>query len=582
MSRCPPIINFLETSIPIADWVDRIVDWLTEHLAFFFSMIQTIGQFVMDTLSNGLSVIPPMIMILLLTVATYFIFKKRWQMPVFVLIGLLFIYNQDMWSDLMYTLTLVILSSLISVMIGVPLGILMAKSNKVEIVIKPILDIMQTMPGFVYLIPAVAFFGIGMVPGVFASVIFALPPTVRLTNLGIRQVDEELKEASDSFGGTLWQKLYKLEMPLAKGSIFAGINQTIMLSLSMVVISSMIGAPGLGQGVLAAVQRSEVGNGFVYGVGIVILAILMDRVAQRMNQPSKKQANLVVKTTKRRKQLVGGLVVAAVALITVLGLTVPGRSNKGTITLSYINLDTELASTNVIAQVLRNEGYEVNTIALDIPVMWEAVANGEADAMVGAWPATNQIQYDMFSDQMDKLGANLEKSAQTGLVVPAYMEDVESIEDLTDQADQEIVGVEPGTGTSDATDETIEAYPNLSDWEQVNSSTAAMIAELDQAIKQEEPIVVSIFAPHWIFSRYDLTMLEDPKETMGEPENIETMAREGLEEDEPEAYQILDNFQWEIDDMQSVMLEIENGAEPEEAAQNWISENPEKVEHWTE
>lgn len=127
-----------------------------------------------------------------------------------------------------------------------------------------------------------------MVPGVFASVIFALPPTVRLTNLGIRQVDEELKEASDSFGGTLWQKLYKLEMPLAKGSIFAGINQTIMLSLSMVVISSMTGAPGLGQGVLAAVQRSEVGNGFVYGVGIVILAILIDRVAQRINQPRKK------------------------------------------------------------------------------------------------------------------------------------------------------------------------------------------------------------------------------------------------------------------------------------------------------
>ncbi len=384
MSRCPPIINFLETSIPIADWVDRIVDWLTEHLAFFF-FNDSNNRAICDGYSiHGLSVIPPMIMILLLTVATYFIFKKRWQMPVFVLIGLLFIYNQDMWSDLMYTLTLVILSSLISVMIGVPLGILMAKSNKVEIVIKPILDIMQTMPGFVYLIPAVAFFGIGMVPGVFASVIFALPPTVRLTNLGIRQVDEELKEASDSFGGTLWQKLYKLEMPLAKGSIFAGINQTIMLSLSMVVISSMIGAPGLGQGVLAAVQRSEVGNGFVYGVGIVILAILMDRVAQRINQPRKKQANLVVKTTKRRKQLVGGLVVAAVALITVLGLTVPGRSNKGTITLSYINLDTELASTNVIAQVLRNEDYEVNTIALDIPVMWEAVANGEADAMVGA------------------------------------------------------------------------------------------------------------------------------------------------------------------------------------------------------
>ncbi|MDN6249853.1 MAG: ABC transporter permease/substrate binding protein [Tetragenococcus koreensis] len=576
------MIDFLENPIPIAAWVDNIVEWLTENLAVFFSIIQSIGQFLMDIMSNGLSAVPPIVMMVVLTVAAYFIFKKRWQMPVFILVGLLFIYNQDMWSDLMYTLTLVILSSLISVAVGVPIGILMSKSNKTEAIIKPILDVMQTMPGFVYLIPAVAFFGIGMVPGVFASVIFAVPPTVRLTNLGIRQVDNELKEASDSFGGTNWQKLYKLEIPLAKGSIFAGINQTIMLSLSMVVISSMIGAPGLGQGVLAAVQRSEVGSGFVYGVGIVILAIIMDRLAQRMNQSSAEKVNEHVKTPKRQKQIMRLSIAAAVVVITTLGLMTSNRSARGSITLSYINLDTELASTNVIAQVLRDEGYEVNTIALDIPVMWEAVANGEADAMVGAWPATNKTQYDMFGDQMDKLGANLENSAQTGLVVPAYMEDVESIEDLTDQADQEIVGVEPGTGTSDATDETIDAYPNLSGWEQVNSSTAAMIAELDQAIKQEEPIVVSIFAPHWIFSRYDLTMLEDPKETMGVPENIETMAREGLEEDEPEAYQILDNFQWEIDDIQSVMFEIENGAEPEEAAQNWIEENPEKVESWTE
>ncbi|MDN6254006.1 MAG: ABC transporter permease/substrate binding protein [Tetragenococcus koreensis] len=576
------MIDFLENPIPIAAWVDNIVEWLTENLTVFFSIIQSIGQFLMDIMSNGLSAVPPIVMMAVLTVAAYFIFKKRWQMPVFILVGLLFIYNQDMWSDLMYTLTLVILSSLISVAVGVPIGILMSKSNKTEAIIKPILDVMQTMPGFVYLIPAVAFFGIGMVPGVFASVIFAVPPTVRLTNLGIRQVDNELKEASDSFGGTNWQKLYKLEIPLAKGSIFAGINQTIMLSLSMVVISSMIGAPGLGQGVLAAVQRSEVGSGFVYGVGIVILAIIMDRLAQRMNQSSAEKVNEHVKTPKRQKQIMRLSIAAAVVVITTLGLMTSNRSARGSITLSYINLDTELASTNVIAQVLRDEGYEVNTIALDIPVMWEAVANGEADAMVGAWPATNKTQYDMFGDQMDKLGANLENSAQTGLVVPAYMEDVESIEDLTDQADQEIVGVEPGTGTSDATDETIDAYPNLSGWEQVNSSTAAMIAELDQAIKQEEPIVVSIFAPHWIFSRYDLTMLEDPKETMGVPENIETMAREGLEEDEPEAYQILDNFQWEIDDIQSVMFEIENGAEPEEAAQNWIEENPEKVESWTE
>ncbi|GMA70931.1 hypothetical protein GCM10025879_21790 [Leuconostoc litchii] len=145
-------------------------------------------------MSNTLAAIPPILLILLLIIAAYFVFNKKWQIPVFILIGFVFIYNQNMWDDLMYTLTLVIVSSFIAIVIGVPVGIVMAKSDKAQVVIKPILDVMQTMPSFVYLIPAVAFFGIGMVPGTFASVIFAVPPTVRLTNLGIRQVDTEIKK----------------------------------------------------------------------------------------------------------------------------------------------------------------------------------------------------------------------------------------------------------------------------------------------------------------------------------------------------------------------------------------------------
>ena len=177
-------------------------------------------------------------------------------------------------------MTLVIISGLISIVIGVPLGILMSRSNTFEMLMKPILDLMQTMPAFVYLIPAVAFFGIGMVPGVFASVIFASPPTIRLTNLGIRQISEELIEASDSFGTTPMQKLLKVQLPLARPSIMAGINQTIILALSMVVIASMIGAPGLGTEVLSSLQRAQVGPGFVAGLGIVILAIIIDRFTQ--------------------------------------------------------------------------------------------------------------------------------------------------------------------------------------------------------------------------------------------------------------------------------------------------------------
>ena len=166
-------------------------------------------------------------------------------------------------------------------------SIIAAKSETAQSIIKPILDFMQTMPAFVYLIPAVAFFGIGVVPGVFASVIFALPPTVRMTNLGIRSISTELIEAAESFGSTGWQKLFKVELPLAKDTIMAGINQTVMLALSMVVIGSMIGAPGLGQNVLTALQRANIGDGFVAGISIVVLAIIIDRLTQVLSNQTR-------------------------------------------------------------------------------------------------------------------------------------------------------------------------------------------------------------------------------------------------------------------------------------------------------
>lgn len=275
--------------LPVAKWVTVFVDWLTESFAGFFRVIQVVGQFIMDSFTALLVMIPPFVFILLVVVAAFFVSGKKWGLALFSGLGLLFIYNQQLWNDLMNTITLVIVSSLVSVVIGVPLGILMAKKDKVQTIVTPFLDFMQTMPGFVYLIPAVAFFGIGVVPGVFASVIFALPPTVRFANLGIRQVPTELVEASDSFGSTSWQKLFKVELPLAKNTIMAGVNQTVMLALSMVVIASMIGAPGLGRGVLSALQRAQVGNGFVSGVAIVVLAIIIDRFTQYLNKDKYKQ-----------------------------------------------------------------------------------------------------------------------------------------------------------------------------------------------------------------------------------------------------------------------------------------------------
>lgn len=266
--------------VPFTEWFANIISWLTENLSAFFDILSDSSEWFMDIMTDFLLVIPPELFILLIVLLAFYAGRKSFGLAVFSFVALLFIFNQGLWKDLMYTVTLVIIASLISIVIGVPIGIWMSKSKTVNNIVQPILDFMQTMPAFVYLIPAVAFFGIGMVPGVFSSVIYAMPPTVRFTNLGIREVDEEMIEAAESFGSTASQKLFKVELPLAKSTIMAGINQTVMLALSMVVIASMIGAPGLGNQVIRALQQARSGPGFVAGFALVGLAIMMDRILQ--------------------------------------------------------------------------------------------------------------------------------------------------------------------------------------------------------------------------------------------------------------------------------------------------------------
>lgn len=277
------VLDFVP-KIPVAEKIKQFMDWVTNSFSFLFDPLKKYFEDLMEYVADLLGAVPPVLVILIVAVIAFFISGKKFGLPAFSIVGLWFIYNQELWDHLISTFTLVLIASLLSVIIGIPIGILMSKSRTAEAMITPILDFMQTMPAFVYLIPAVAFFGIGMVPGVFASLIFATPPTVRFTNLGIRQVPKELIEASDAFGSTAVQKLFKVELPMARATIMAGINQTVMLALSMVVIASMIGAPGLGRNVLSALQRAQIGPGFVAGIGIVILAIIIDRFTQSMNK----------------------------------------------------------------------------------------------------------------------------------------------------------------------------------------------------------------------------------------------------------------------------------------------------------
>ncbi|HER0072409.1 TPA: ABC transporter permease/substrate binding protein [Streptococcus pyogenes] len=572
--------TILQTKLPVAQLVEQLTEWLTKTFSGLFDIMQVVGSFLMDWMTKTLSFIHPLLFIVLVTAGMFFLAKKKWPLPTFTLLGLLFIYNQGLWKQLMNTFTLVLVASLISVLIGIPLGIWMAKNATVRQIVNPILDFMQTMPAFVYLIPAVAFFGIGMVPGVFASVIFALPPTVRFTNLAIRDIPTELIEASDAFGSTGKQKLFKVELPLAKNTIMAGVNQTMMLALSMVVTGSMIGAPGLGREVLSALQHADIGSGFVSGLALVILAIVLDRMTQLFNSKPQEKA----KAGKTNKWI--GLAALAVFLIAALGRGImamtSGMADKGeTVNIAYVQWDSEVASTHVIAEVLKNEGYHVTLTPLDNAVMWQTVANGNADFSTSAWlPVTHGQQYQKYKSKLDDLGPNL-KGTKLGLAVPKYMTDVNSIEDLSKQADQKITGIEPGAGIMAAAQKTLKEYHNLSSWELVAASTGAMTTSLDQAIKKKDPIVVTAWSPHWMFAKYDLKYLKDPKETFGSTENINTIARKGLKKDLPNVYKIIVKFHWTQKDMEAVMLDINKGMSPEAAAKKWVEANKSKVSSWT-
>lgn len=272
--------------IPIGKWVEAIETWLESNAGPVFKGIKSLIGTIVNGLADGFTAVPPLLLILIFTGLAFWI--GRTKIAIFTVLGLYLVYNLGYWENTMETLALVLTASVISVVIGIPLGIACARSDKVQKVVTPVLDFMQTMPAFVYLLPAVAFFSLGVVPGVIASVIFGIPPTIRLTNLGIRQVPADLVEAADAFGSTPLQKLIKLQLPIAAPTIMAGINQTIMLSLSMVVIASMIGAQGVGADVYRAVTQAKTGVGFEAGLAVVVLAIILDRITQNLIKTKRK------------------------------------------------------------------------------------------------------------------------------------------------------------------------------------------------------------------------------------------------------------------------------------------------------
>lgn len=272
--------------IHIGPYIEEFINWLTSNFGALFNIIKIIVISVVDSVEWVL-MFPPFYVIILLVA---FLAWKRTGLGVtiFTILGLTLIWAMGYWGQTMATLALILSAAFIALLMGVPMGIWAAKNPLAGKIMRPVLDLMQTMPAFVYLIPAVLFFGLGKVPGAFATIIFAMPPAVRLTTLGISQVPKEIVEATRSFGATPRQLLFKVELPLALPTILAGVNQTIMMALSMVVISAMIAAGGLGEVVLKGITQLKIGLGFEGGIAVVILAIILDRITQSFGNTKKK------------------------------------------------------------------------------------------------------------------------------------------------------------------------------------------------------------------------------------------------------------------------------------------------------
>ncbi|MBB5152639.1 ABC transporter permease [Saccharopolyspora phatthalungensis] len=284
MSNGVLLSQFELPRVPVGDWFEALVNWLNNNIGPLFDLINLVLSSAVSGLTYALTFLPQLIMVLVFSALALWL--RSWRFALFSLIGFGLIASMREFDRAMQTLSLVLVASIIAVLIAIPVGILAARNQRVSMVVRPVLDLMQTMPAFVYLIPVIFFFNIGEVPGVVATVIFALPPGVRLTELGIRHVDKEVVEAGEAFGAPNRKILTGIQLPLATPSIMAGINQVIMLSLSMVVIAGMVGAQGLGTDIYQAVTRVQLSLGFEAGLSVVILAVYLDRITAVLSDRS--------------------------------------------------------------------------------------------------------------------------------------------------------------------------------------------------------------------------------------------------------------------------------------------------------
>jgi len=534
--------------IHVGDWAESLVDFFRDNFSWLFDFVADVVGGAVEHLANWLTDSPLAVVVVLFAVIGWAV-----RGPVFggfAALGFLLIDGLDMWDAAMSTLALVLASAAIALLIAIPLGVLTARSRAVGSVVKPILDFMQTMPAFVYLIPAITFFGIGTVPGAVATVVFAIPPGVRMTELGIRSVDKEMVEAGEAFGSSEWRILKEIRFPLALPTVMAGVNQVIMLSLSMVVTAGIVGAGGLGSEVFGALSNNNVGKGVEAGVAVVVLAMYLDRtvgaLGLRVEARARRAASArtadgftpkwLLEWRPRPVVAVGGVV--AIALVAGLmggfGLASQDDGRKK-LTIGWIPWEEDVVVTHMYKELLEKRGYDVELKQIDVGPLFQGLARGDIDLFLDTWLPTIHKKY------MDEYGSKLEEIGQwyrnvdVQLAIPKNLpyNTVEELKGHEKEFGNRIIGIEPGANIMDLTENKLIPDYGL-DFEVVKSSTPAMIAELDRQMAAGKPIVVTMWRPHWAYTKYDIKPLADPKKSYGDPGWISSIGRKGFGQDFPE------------------------------------------------
>ncbi|MBX7468106.1 ABC transporter permease/substrate binding protein [Streptomyces sp. MAG02] len=591
----------------LGGWVDSAVNFLQSHLSWLFDAITHLVNGMYDGINAVLDAPQPLLFAGILAVIAWWL--RGLSAGVLAFVGFALIDSIQLWDDTMSTLSLVLVAAIVTLVVAIPLGIWAARSKTVSAVLRPVLDFMQTMPAMVYLIPGIIFFGVGVVPGIIATIVFSLPPGVRMTELGIRQVDGELVEAAEAFGTTPRNTLMRVQLPLALPTIMAGINQVIMLSLSMVVIAGMAGGGGLGGAVYRAIGNVDIGLGFEAGISIVVLAMYLDRMTGAL---SRQVSPLGRRALAKAKAAAGGLKiwnyrpqpVVAIVGVVVLAVVAGGMNMFGSsgsdgvtgakdvgkgkkISLGYIPWDEGVASTFLWKELLERRGFTVDARQYEAGALYTGMAGGQIDFETDSWLPTTHAQYwAKYKDKLEDMGSWYGPTSLE-LSVPSYVKDVNTLDDLKGKGSEfqnRIVGIEPSAGeTGILKDKILKEYGLDGEYKVVDGSTPGMLAELKRAYAKKEPIVVPLWSPHWAYNTYDLKKLKDPKGVWGKGDGVHTLARKGFASDNAEVGKWLKNFKMDEKQLTSLEAKIQSTGKGKEqdAVRAWLKENPGLADKWT-